>query len=568
MSNDLLAPAILTQDASMSSASIKHLRPYITDNDRSLIFFIGAGASVAGNTGMPSTPALLNRLLLDAITFSKAFDDKHAELAPILKDAGSRVGFEITLNDFWQICRRATALLFDAFAKVEGDCSTNRVHAFLAHWLSTGGTVLTTNYDRLIEREWLKTSQSSKSRYHEEGFKHWQDDLNTGGCLFKIHGSLDDPESCLGALEHVGTKLTGHRAELLKEIVRTRPLCFVGWRGVDPDIPPLLEESLWERDPSLPIFWLHYEGYPAGSVSLTTAIEGCSPLIRPYASAAPILTDADRAFGEILDWVGIKSMPNPERKALFLDFTEAISHCTRSGVTRMVGISLRRVGQLDVAAEVLDAAIRLAEQPEEEAAAIQEKSLLHQQKSGRETDQARALLQKARKALGNKPDLHLQINIDFGLLSMTIVNLNTRPWLLLRLPGLFRRYKLDIETLRRETSDKESVALHESLFHLYLGRLRFKTLGWLAVIIPSLADWILSPFNAACLTIGDAKDIHLHGHIDVLAYRALALAHLHQYEDGWKGIPEIDRLITILNDRTRTLHWNNQRREIEKLCNR
>lgn len=558
----------ITQDALTSAANTKRLQPYLTGQDRSLVFFVGAGASVAGNTGMPSTPALLHRLLLDAITFSGAFDDRQTELAPILKDAGSHVGFEITLNDFWQICHQATALLFDAFAKVEGECSTNRVHAFLAHWLSTGGIVLTTNYDRLIERRWLKTSQSSKSRYNEEGFKHWQDDLNTGGCLFKIHGSLDEPESCLGALEHVGTKLTGHRAEILEEVVRTRPLCFVGWRGIDPDIPPLLEESRRERDPSLPVFWLHYEGYPAGSVTLTTAIEGCSPLIRPYASANPILADADRAFGEMLDCVGIKSMSHPERKALFPDFTEAISHCSRSGVTRMVGISLRRVGRLDMAENVLDAAIRLAERPEEEAAAIQEKSLLQQQKSGRETDQARALLQKARKTLGNKPDLHLKISIDFGLLSMTIVNLNSRPWLLLRIPKLFRQYKNDIEILRRETGDKESVALHELLFHLYLGRLRFKTLGWLAVITPSLTDWILSPFNTAYSTIGDAKDIHVHEHIDVLAYRALALARLHQYEDGWKEVHEIDRLITILNDRARTLHWNNQRREIEKLCNR
>jgi len=41
-----------------------------------------------------------------------------------------------------------------------------------------------------------------------------------GFCLFKIHGSLDDPRSCLGALEHVGTRLGGRRANLLAEIVR------------------------------------------------------------------------------------------------------------------------------------------------------------------------------------------------------------------------------------------------------------------------------------------------------------------------------------------------------------
>jgi hypothetical protein len=62
MSNDLLASAILPQDALMSSDSIKHLHPYITDNDRSLIFLIGTGTSMAGNSrAVISRPVILLR---------------------------------------------------------------------------------------------------------------------------------------------------------------------------------------------------------------------------------------------------------------------------------------------------------------------------------------------------------------------------------------------------------------------------------------------------------------------------------------------------------------------------
>lgn len=546
--------------------SIERLRPYLTAKDRSLVFFVGAGASVAGNSGMPGTPALLHQLLLEAITISGAFAGKHDEIAPILKAAGNHIGFEITLNDFWQICRQATTLLFKSFADIESGCTTNHVHAFLAHWLSTGGTVLTTNYDRLIEREWLKTGQLSKSRYQEEDFIHWQDDLDMGGCLFKIHGSLDVLESCLGVLEHVGTKLTGQRAELLKHVVRTRPLCFVGWRGVDPDIPPLLQETLQERDALLPIFWIHYEGNPPGSITVESAIEGCSAPIRLYASANPILTEADRAFGDFLGLAGIRSQPNPERQTATLDFSEAISICSRSGLARMAGITLRRIGQYALSVEALSIALELAGTPEERSAAMQEISLAQQQTTGRDTARARTFLQQAREALSDTPDPHLQANIDFGLLSMTIVNLNSRPWLLLRLPRLFRQYRRDIGILRRETTDRESVALHESLLSLYLGRLRFKLLGWLGVIVHPLARWILSPFDTAYATIGEAKDINLHARVDVLAYRAVALANLQLCENARREIPEIDRLIAILNDHARELHWIKQRSVIENHC--
>jgi len=335
---NFLSSAISQQDASISSRSIERLRPYITGGGHSLVFFVGAGASIAGNTGMPSTSALLYHLLSQSLAYSGKFDPAKDSIFRILKEITSLpnpiIGFEITLNDFWQICRQATALLYESFADLDRRCIPNRVHAFLAHWLSTGGTVITTNYDRLIEREWEKTSGSIQSRYREEGsasFVGWKEDLDRGGALFKIHGSLDDPQSCLGALEHVGTQLTGNKAELLEEVLRTRPLCFVGWRGGDPDIPPLLYNMLGKRDSSLPTFWIHFEGYPPGSMTLQTAIEGCSELVRTYASDHPILTDADRAFGEFLNWVGESFPANPARQTESFDFSKAIDRCTQTG---------------------------------------------------------------------------------------------------------------------------------------------------------------------------------------------------------------------------------------------
>ena len=565
----ILHPNVSEKDKKLSNASIDRFRPFVEGTARSLVFVVGAGASMAGSTGMPSTPNLIYQLLLDSLACSEAFDGELESCKNTLKEISSKLGFEITLNDLWQICQEATVSIYTAFAELETKCMPNRAHTFLAHWLATGGTVVTTNYDRLIEQEWNKISSSVKSFYRDNGpnsFATWKEDLQNGGSLFKIHGSLDEPSSCLGALEHVGTQLSGDRAELLLDIMQNRPVCFVGWQGIDPDIPPLLHSALENREPTLPIFWIHWEGSSPGSLTLDDSLDEMTELIKPLASQNPILTEADRAFGEMLVWLGKNRSPNPSREPLAFDFQSSVSQCTKTGITRMVGIALRRGGKFDAAERVLNVALSLAKTNEEKSAALQELSLLHQQIGGRKTDKSRKYLSKAQKALGEQPDPGLQLNASFGMLSQTIVALKNRPWLLLRVPGLFRQYRRDIEIFQQETTDRESAALHESLYHLYLGRFRFKVFGWSAKIITPLVDWIMRPFDVARSRIGDAKDIHIHSRIDVLAYRAVALAHLGRCKDAKEDVAEIDRLIAIFNDGARTVHWKNQRAEIEDHC--
>jgi hypothetical protein len=570
MNKYLLADGTSIEDKFISAANIDLLSPYISDSDRSLVFFVGAGASLAGNTGMPSTPSLLFQLLFQALSHSGKFTSELNELSNILKDVSWSIGFEITLNDFWQICGKAITQLYRAFGDLEKNCVPNRVHTFMAYWLSTGGTVITTNYDRLIEQQWGKTTGQIQSRYRATGansFAGWERELNQGSTLFKIHGSLDTPDSCLGALEHVGTQLVGNRADLLTRIVQSKPLCFVGWRGVDPDIPPLLFKTFASRDTSLPIFWIHYEGSPPNLISLEKVMNDCTPLIKPLASQHPILTEADRLFGEFLEQIGIVSLPNPLRKVNSFDFSKAFARCTKTGLLRLVGIALRRSGgHYDQAEQVLNAALKLAKTSDERSATLQGIALLKQQLTGRETGHARRSLRVARTSLDATSDPRVQLNIDFGLLSMSIVNIKSQPWLLLKIPGLFRKYRDSIEALRHQGIDKESVALHKSLLHLYQGRLRFKLLGWLSVFVPPLTNWILKPFEIARSHIDGANDISLHSRIDVLAYRAVAFAHLRRCKEVKDDVDEVSRLIMVFNDDARTRHWNDQRADIQYHC--
>lgn len=570
MFEEILNRQISSQDRIRSISSLAQLRPYIVEKARSLVFFVGAGASSAGNTGMPSTQALLHQLLLDALVRSGKFDRDDVSLKSAITRAVASLGFEITLNDLWQICREAIALFFESFATLEKTCLPNRAHAFLAYWLSSGGTVLTTNYDRLIEAEWIGRGQAIRMRFKEAGensFETWEKDLARGSCLFKLHGSLDEPESCLGALEHVGTCLAGNRAALLKAIMRDRPICFVGWRGADPDIPPALAELSSSRSPDLPSFWIHHHGFPPGSKDLHSAIEEVSTDLRKFAGDRPVLTDADQFFGELLNWVGVHMDPNPNRQPVVPVWGKVLRQCSRSGLARFAGIVLRRADEFRMASSALLVAEGLAGSTEERAAAIQEIAQVKWSRDrGLDKVEARELVQIARDGLESSSDLLLALNADFGLLSMTILSIKSRPWLILSVPKLFRRYKLHIDQLKDEPVFKKSLALHESLMYLYLGRLRFELFGGLGVVVKPVADWILRPFNVARSVIGDARDIHIHSRIDVLSYRAVAMAWFGRCDDIREDIQETDRLTEILKDEARAMHWEHQRREVEQRC--
>ncbi len=153
----------------------------------------------------------------------------------------------------------------------------------------------------------------------------------------------------------------------------------------------------------MPIFWIHYEGEPPGSLTLEKSIDRMTELVRLFASQNPILTDADRAFNEMLVWLGKKRRPNRSRELLAFDFRSSVNQCTKTGVTRMVGIALRRGGKFDAAERVLNAALSLATTNEERSAILQELSLLHQQIGGGKLTSPENICPKLGKPLGINP---------------------------------------------------------------------------------------------------------------------------------------------------------------------
>lgn len=571
MPDDIISPYLSEADRVVCLRTLTALRSLATDEHRQLVFFVGAG--ISANTGMPLVFELLDSLLMDALKRSapeKAAND--AFLVEAIKRASRILGFEMTLNSLWNSCPDAIKQLFHSLADFEEKwCLPNHAHKFLARWLATGGDVLTTNYDRLIERAASDELNDILVRYTEAAgpasFEHWEEDLLQGKCLFKVHGSFAAPDSCLGALEQVGTKIIGKRAELLAAIAQERPLCFVGWRGVDPDIPLLLTELLGKKD-SPPVIWVHYEGrnreHPLG---LTQCLSGMPESLRGIAGTQPLITDADRLFAEMEGWLmfGIDqiaseqqriSVPTPpsERK-----FSQPLEMCTSTYLARFVGTALVHAREFEAALEILEVSHELAKSPADLAAATQEISLAFYAQSGDSNQQkARTLLLRAQSELGQVQDILMKLNVDFGRLSMTVVASHRKPWLLLRLSHLFREYATSIDKFRAAAHDQQGrrrVALHEALFHLYLGKLRLQLTSWMGPLARPLAYWVLKPFKVARARIDDARDIHIHSRIDVLSGQSLALARFGFCEEAWRDIPEIKRLCRILADEPRTKHF-------------
>lgn len=583
MPDEILSPYLSETDRAICLRTLNMLHSLVTDERQQLVFFVGAG--ISANTGMPLVPDLLETLLIDA--FQRSAPSKahsNAFLLDAIKRASRVLGFEMTLNSLWNSCPEAIRQLFQSLAHFEEkECFPNHAHKFLARWLTAGGIVLTTNYDRLIERAASDEFIDLLVRYTEAAgpasFERWREDLLQGRCLFKVHGSFTAPESCLGALEQVGTTITGNRAELLTAVAQQRPLCFIGWRGIDPDIPLLLMEVLSKKD-STPVIWVHYEGRgrerPNG---LTQCLNGVPEHLRGIAGAQPLISDADRLFAEMGRWFGLGidqaiskqqrvsvSSPLSKRK-----FSQPLGMCTHTYLARFVGTALVHAREFEAALEILEVAHQLAKSPAEFAAATQEMSLALWAQGGEGNQQkSRTLLKRAQRELEQTQDIITKLNVDFGRLSMTVVVSRRKPWLLLRLPHLFREYATDIDKFRVAAygqQDRRKLALHEALFHLYLGKLRLQLVSWMGPLARLPASWVLKPFTIARARIDDAGDIHIHSRIDVLSDRSLALARFGFCGEAWRDIPEVKRLCSIFADQPRTKHFfEDQLPKLEKMC--
>lgn len=123
-----------------------------------------------------------------------------------------------------------------------------RLHDFCAQIIGVGGAVVTTNFDTLIEA----ALEARGTSFHRCVYRCRERD----SVLFKIHGSIDDPQSLIVTMDHVGAGLRRDRTETLEALLRDRLALVIGYSGNDQlDIVPALRGCAYDR-----LVWIDHEG--------------------------------------------------------------------------------------------------------------------------------------------------------------------------------------------------------------------------------------------------------------------------------------------------------------------
>ena len=279
-------------------------------------FFVGAGISVGPPAKMPSGPGLTQELLKDWVS---------GEVGDSLKRSAKSGA--LRLEVVMQIARETFSdrkiVLHPLMSFVDKDKYPNYNHYLLALALRNGCTVITMNFDILIEiaywnlygslpRVIIADSQFRKTVSH--------------GSLIKIHGSIailemvnnselsvrDARETVMAALDQVAQGLGDSKTVTIQQLLQQAPTFFWGYSCMDDfDIYPVLGST--EKRKSF--YWLFFE--PGKSLELLSE-DGWKSFVSEISSRSHLedskrfesenisstLTSSDfRIVGDISNWM-------------------------------------------------------------------------------------------------------------------------------------------------------------------------------------------------------------------------------------------------------------------------
>ena len=226
-----------------------------------MVFFVGAGISVPAPSRLPNFQQLSQRVIQDIVgnVLEKAkIDFLSRNLRPevILQVAVEELGPEVL---------RSLQMLTSH--------RPNANHFFLAEAIRLGNWVFTTNPDNLIEEAGKLVHIETKRCYEDRHFEEFAKGLSASGdmpgCLFKLHGTIEEDkpfderyDTVLVALRQVGRGLSEPKQRVLSYFLRSFDFCFMGYSCQDDfSVSPVLLDT----DSDTTVFWLSYARSPMGS---------------------------------------------------------------------------------------------------------------------------------------------------------------------------------------------------------------------------------------------------------------------------------------------------------------
>ncbi|WP_329326589.1 SUMF1/EgtB/PvdO family nonheme iron enzyme [Streptomyces sp. NBC_01689] len=205
----------------MVSQGIPRFITEALDRDE-LLLFVGSGISLsyAGKKGMLGglevTELIADRLLERKLSKDESLMQVAQET--VWQDAGSR--------------QRLEAILTEAFA--DPNIQPLPAHQALA---AIGATIITTNYDTLIERSFQTFGKRLSVAWKDEHLSSV-----SGSLLIKVHGTVDAPSSCVITEDdyYHWMDREPELRELVRALLLTKTLCFIGYSLSDPNFRAIL----------------------------------------------------------------------------------------------------------------------------------------------------------------------------------------------------------------------------------------------------------------------------------------------------------------------------------------
>lgn len=210
-----------------------------------LVLLVGAGVSIPRPSNLPSAARLMKAAIR---TFCRKYETYFDSL---------KLRPEVL---FGIVERHEQVSLYQFLKNQLSGGPSNSNHTFFAQALLHHNSIITTNFDCLIERacktigvEVCLTVGESESEVE-------------GPLLFKIHGSIENRESLQVTMNHANRGLSVHKLSLLRSLTKDKLLLVLGYSGCDQlDIMPALATCQYKE-----IIWISHDTKCGGLANATS----------------------------------------------------------------------------------------------------------------------------------------------------------------------------------------------------------------------------------------------------------------------------------------------------------
>ncbi len=221
--------------------------------------FVGAGISIDLPSCLPSGTALKNAPV-EGLLATRPIGEKELIMEYAIHDLSLEEVYGLIYEEMGK--RLITAMVN---ALDDDGLEPNEVHRFVAKALSLGNIVITTNYDRQIERAYSDEVSGKQLEicYDEKTFEQFINEFGKRKkkWLLKLHGTFrinekNTSKSVATTLYRVGRGLPPKTKEALEIALRKLPILFLGYGCRDLDIVyPVLAQEKSEKE----IWWVKHE---------------------------------------------------------------------------------------------------------------------------------------------------------------------------------------------------------------------------------------------------------------------------------------------------------------------